>query len=69
MDALKCGACGGDTFSLSHRRSNTDCRFGGSPVIQGIILVRCVACKSISEIKAAPAALTSEGPLCGGWGR
>jgi len=68
VDALKCGDCGGDRFKLRHIMPEGAARFGGGTLVQGQIRVVCQKCSSVSVIGVA-AALTTEGHLCGGWGK
>lgn len=70
-DDLKCGECGGETFTLTHALKEKEDYirvggqgFGGFP---GRIIVTCTRCKAESVIEPAPAKLMTYGPLCGGW--
>lgn len=71
LDPLKCGDCGGETFSLHHRKPKaTTTRVGGtgSGGFDGTIVVTCLKCKGTTEISPVPARMDTEGNLCGGWG-
>jgi len=70
-DKLKCGECGCETFTLTHERPFTRylTRWGGegSGGIAGALVVACTKCKKTTKIQPTVPALSSEGPLCGGW--
>lgn len=71
-DPLKCGECGGSTFTLTHVAPVNDfVRVGGqgSGGFPGVIYAECTECKSGTRIEAVPARLTvgAEGTLAGGW--
>ena len=69
-DKLKCGECGCETFTLAHERPRYLPRWGGegSGGIAGTLVVSCTKCKKKTSIQPTAPTLSSEGPLCGGWG-
>lgn len=72
IDQLKCGECGGELFRLfrmHHARPNDECRVGGQGAggFTGVLVATCAECKEETTISAVPAALTTDGCMCGGW--
>ncbi len=76
-DPLKCGDCGGDTFTLSHDRARSAPRVGGggiddhtgATVVHGDLFVKCVKCGRSTIISVATTRLTVQGNMCGGWSK
>lgn len=73
-DKLKCGECGCETFTLTHRvgmdlQRSREPRWGGegSGGIEGTLVVSCTQCKRTTKIQPVAPRLSSDGPLCGGW--
>lgn len=65
-DPLKCGGCGGETFTLANVRWADEGRD-----VFGKIRVTCAKCRSVSVIRVSARleieGVKGDGTLCGGW--
>lgn len=68
-DPLRCGECGNNSFTMAHARPDTEGEIvgGHGSGFLGALIVTCIRCSTETKIEAVPAALTADGPLCGGW--